>query len=122
MRRTGGLIGLILISACSQPPNEPKPSEADKKAAYQAYAACLYSNAVALDDGRSDASTIGMAVRSACRSDYMKTVRIEIQGKGPDYARGFLETAQKADLEIATTAVLKVRSGSTLSSGPSVKQ
>jgi hypothetical protein len=109
-----GLSATLALSACSQSQTqEAEASASERAAAKQAYLRCLFESAAALDDGKSDAATVGVAVRGACHRQFMDSVRLEIRGKGPDYASGYLEGAGKTEAELATTAVLRYRRAST---------
>ena len=114
IRRIGGIIGLVLMmGACSEPrATEALASATEKREAWEAYAECVFKRTVELDDGRSDARTIAMAVRPACHSSYMRTVKLATQGRSLDFTRGYIDGALQTELDIATQAVLRVRAGS----------
>lgn len=114
----------------SQAASEPKASKSDKEAATSAYVDCVIREVREIDDGRSDARTIAMAVRSLCRSAYLRSINVQTQGESVAYKRAYYQEAQNGDLELATTAVLRGRSQRTSvgqprapapSSGPAVR-
>lgn len=117
--RTTPLLILSAIAACAPDPkayraqapgSERLSTESEKQAASENYVGCLFDNARQLDDGRSDAATIGSAVRSACRALYLRSMAVAVQGENQRVKQGFYERAKNSDIELATSAVLRVRS------------
>lgn len=97
------LIGVSLhLAACSPPPDRmvypvgqvrppsAKYSDEEIKAKAGIWADCGFNKIREMDDGRSDASTVAIAVRSACRQYSLATAA--------------------SDLEILIEAILKMRS------------
>lgn len=88
---------------------EAPSTEGEKKAAIDAHIDCLYKYAREMDDGRSDARTIAVAVRSSCRSLYTQSLVVFIQGESPQTKRLFYDRSQNNDLDAATTVVVRTR-------------
>lgn len=120
-RRAIPLLVLPALAGCAPDPktypaqapsSERLSTESEKKVARENYVGCLFDNARQLDDGRSDAATIGSAVRSACRALYLKSMAVAIQGESQRVKQGFYERVSNSnsDIEMATSAVLRVRS------------
>jgi hypothetical protein len=106
MNRLAALIPLLTLGACavvnSAPPSQQVVQLRDVRDS------CLMHNAIRLDDGRSDAATIGQAVTAACsRENYALISAIA----GPD---GFREGEIRRQIlqnsnEAATQYVLSHR-------------
>ena len=116
---TVGLAVLGVAVGCSSEPHparyspltsEPQASKSEKEAATSTYVDCVLREVGDLDDGRSDARTIAMAVRGLCRSAYLRSLNVHTQGESAAYKRGYYQEAQNSDIELATTAVLRWRS------------
>jgi hypothetical protein len=64
-------ISCLLFAACSAPPPPPPPaSEAAKRDSIRLYIECLINAARSIDDGVSDALTVGNAIRPTCETEY----------------------------------------------------
>jgi hypothetical protein len=88
---------------------QPPATEKEKRDALFAYFSCLDAAAREMDDGRSDASTIALAIKSLCASQFARTVELEGGGLNPAARRLFESKVQDSQLEMATQAVLAGR-------------
>jgi hypothetical protein len=88
---------------------QPAATEKERRDAFFAYFSCLDAAAREMDDGRSDASTIALAIKSLCASQFASTVEIEGRSLNPAARRLFESKAQDSQLEMATQAVLAGR-------------
>jgi hypothetical protein len=106
MRLASLLIPLATLGGCAVVNSAPLPDQV--RQLRDVRDACLARNVVALDDYRSDAATIGMAVVSACR--YENSALVDAIA-GPDgFRRG--EIARQIDQnsrDAATQAVVMHR-------------
>ena len=64
MTRCTALIPLLALGACAVVNSAPPPEQVSSLRNVRD--ACLMQNAIRLDDGRSDAATVGRAVTAAC--------------------------------------------------------
>jgi hypothetical protein len=106
MRLASLLIPLATLCGCAVVNSAPPPEEVVQLR--NARDACLARNVVALDDYRSDAATIGMAVVAACRYENQALVA---SIAGPDgFRQGEIaRQIEQNSLEAATQAVLAHR-------------
>lgn len=90
----------------------PQPAtEAENREALLANARCLYRQAAMMDDGISDAATIGSAIAPACSQSW--NVYVELQGRHlSSLARQMLRNRMADDpAQVATSMVLARRAG-----------
>ena len=87
----------------------PAATEQEKTDALRAYISCLHNAARKMDDGKSDAVTIAIGIKSICAGEFARSVRITAQGKNPQVQRMIAERLEGHQIEIATTAVLDER-------------
>lgn len=114
MRRGLAFLSILLAATgCVTSNQNASPAQpasaAEKKAAMDTYMRCLYKNAHEMDDGRSDARTVAIAVRGVCRNFYMQVQEVYAQGENAQVRRAFYERSANDDLSDATVAVLKIR-------------
>jgi hypothetical protein len=84
-------------------------SEEGKQQAMKAYMDCLHAAAAKMDDGKSDAMTVAMAIKPLCAGEFARSVKLSGSGLSP-YARNlFEERVQASQLELGATAVLDQR-------------
>jgi hypothetical protein len=88
---------------------QPPATEKEKRDAFFAYFSCLDAAAREMDDGRSDASTIALGIKSLCASQFARTVELEGRSLNPAARRLFESKAQNSQLEMAAQAVLAGR-------------
>jgi hypothetical protein len=88
---------------------QPPATEKEKHDAFFAYFSCLDAAAREMDDGRSDASTIALGIKSLCASQFARTVELEGRSRNPVAQRPFESKAQNSQLEMAMEAVLAER-------------
>jgi hypothetical protein len=87
----------------------PPATEKEKRDAFFAYFSCLDAAAREMDDGRSDASTIALGIKSLCASQFARTVELEGPSLNPAARQPFGSKVQDSQLEMATQAVLAGR-------------
>jgi hypothetical protein len=88
---------------------QPPATEKEKRDAFFAYFSCLDAAAREMDDGRSDASTIALGIKSLCASQFARTVELEGRSLNPAARRLLESKVQDGQLEMATQAVLAGR-------------
>jgi hypothetical protein len=88
---------------------QPPATEKEKRDAFFAYFSCLDTAAREMDDGRSDASTIALGIKSLCASQFARTVELEGRSLNPAARQLFESKAQSSQLEMAAQAVLAGR-------------
>jgi hypothetical protein len=88
---------------------QPPATEKEKHDAFFAYFSCLDAAAREMDDGRSDASTIALGVKSLCASQFALTVELEGRSLNPAARQLSGSKVQDSQLEMATQAVLAGR-------------
>jgi hypothetical protein len=93
----------------NQRSQQPPATEKEKRDAFFAYFSCLDAAAREMDDGRSDASTIALGIKSLCASQFARTVELEGGRLNPAARRLFESKVQDSQLEMATQAVLAGR-------------
>jgi len=110
-------VAASVLTACSTPYDPtayvrtygPEPTKEQIEQAKTSLIKCLYRVAPTVDDGISDAGTIGRAVAGQCTSHSDEYARVRTwpmtDMQRAEYYRGWY--AQQVDL--ATTAVLKIR-------------
>jgi hypothetical protein len=107
MRPASLLIPLVTLCGCAVVNSAPPPAEVAQLRNVRD--ACLARNVVALDDYRSDAATVGMAVVSACRYENAALVSAIA---GPDgFRQGEISRQiEQNSRDAATQAVVMHRS------------
>lgn len=101
---------------------EPLPASSGRSEAIQDHFDCLVEQTKRLDDGISDAATIGAAVASACQTTLSGVVEAESQGKSRQYRRMFAEELASGAESEATRIVLTVRQKQTRREAPEQQQ
>ncbi len=106
MTRYASFIALLALSACAVVNTAPPPEQV--RQLRDVRDSCLMQNAIRLDDGRSDAATIGQAVTAACGRENQALISAIA---GPD---GFRESEIRRQIlqnsnEAATQYVLSHR-------------
>ena len=81
----------------------------EKSDAMRAYISCLHSAPRKIDDGKSDAMSVALALKPLCVAEFTKSVKIQGQGMNPQARRMFEDRVAARQLEIGTTAVLEER-------------
>jgi hypothetical protein len=106
-----GYVWLILpvwLVACASP-LPPRASAAQIDAAETSLSNCLGQAAERLDDGKSDAATVGLAIEPVCAGQFYQLEALNGQGLNPAAYNLYLEKARPRALEFATGMVLRVR-------------
>ncbi len=103
------LAGAIVVSPSVVQARELPATDAEKDEAGHAYIACQADKAGMLDDGYSDALTIGRAVASACRSEMENLAEVLTKGSKRDRVRLLLidRLASHAALDASVVVLLE---------------
>ena len=97
----------LIFAACSAPPPPPPPaSEASKKDSIRLYIECLINAARSIDDGVSDALTVGNAIRPTCEAEYKSSIMLQTQHLSPDVRARVLRDLMSDYSNQAIAAVL----------------
>jgi len=116
-----GFLGLgvcmtaICLSACmsastqTAAPESAVATDQEKTAAMNTYIACVHNAAHKIDDGRSDAASVALAIEPLCAGEFQRSVEASEQGMSPYARRMFEEGVQPVQLQLGTTAVLDER-------------
>lgn len=99
-------IGLVSIPASAR--KAPAPQE-EIDTDIKAYLGCLTTHAAEMDDGISDAGSIGRAIATSCRAELMTTAEAMGRGENARVNRLLQERLQSHEEEEGTKAVLRVR-------------
>ena len=104
-------LAISILSGCesTSPPYPGGFSELQKEEAIKSKIDCMRVKARQLDDGTSDAGTIGQAVALACREESEYAARVFIAGRSKSMQDSFVRQAQQSDAELATLVVLNGR-------------
>lgn len=89
---------------------DTSPGEADRRAAMQAYYDCRLEKANLLDDGVSDALTIGNAVAAACRVEMELMADVLSAGEGSRVRSMLISRLERRSAEDTAVIVLRQRS------------
>jgi hypothetical protein len=98
----------LLLVACASPP-PPRASAAQIDAAQTSLSNCLGQAAERLDDGRSDAATVGLAIEPLCAAQFAQLQALNGQGLNPAAYELYVAKSRPRALEFATGMVLRVR-------------
>lgn len=100
----------LLFSGCVTT-RAPEATDQEKHTATVANELCLRNAAQRLDDGKSDATTIAIAMFSACTIEYMHKVHVYTQvfGDDPVARQAFAERQRPDQIALATSIVLEQR-------------
>jgi hypothetical protein len=108
-RKAVALSGVLFLAAgCSTAPQAPF-SGAELDAAMRADIACLADAARKVDDLKSDAGTVAVAIRGMCSATYARERQIAGQNMNPQVRLMFLHGIDERRFEIPTTIVLEQR-------------
>ena len=100
-------LAALLLTACST--SVPAATEQEKSDAMRAYVSCLHNAARKMDDGKSDAATIAIALKPVCAAEFANSVQVAERGMNLQVKRMFEDRMQGHQIEIATVAVLDER-------------
>jgi hypothetical protein len=102
------LIVPICLAACASPTAPASTAEID--AATNNLGNCLGRAAEQMDDGKSDARTVGLAIEPVCATQFSQVAEINGRSLNPAAYNLYLEKVRPDQLEFAAGIVLKVRS------------
>jgi hypothetical protein len=95
------------LSGCASTP--PPATDQERSAALTPLISCLIASARKLDDNRSDASTIALALRSPCAAEFARSRDVFGRSLNPAARRMFDREEDASFLQLATTVVLGER-------------
>jgi hypothetical protein len=95
------------LSGCASSP--PPVTEQERSDATDAYMACLVAADRKLDDNRSDASTIALALRPFCAAQFARSYDLFGRNLSPVAREMYDEQADATFLRVATAVVLGER-------------
>lgn len=106
------LCGAVLLTSCNPP--SPTATDEEKQAAQTARVACPRNAARKLDDGKSDATTIAVAMHEMCVAEYMKSIEVFTRFLDNDqFARQeFAARELPGEIRLATMIILELRKAS----------
>jgi hypothetical protein len=114
--RSVWLILPVCLTACVSPPAPastaeiPAPaSTAEIDAATNNLGNCLGRAAEQMDDGKSDARTVGLAIEPVCATQFSHVVEVNGRSLNPAAYNLYLEKVRPDQLEFAAGVVMKVR-------------
>ena len=116
--RSVWLILPVCLAACANPTAPAAMAQASRAApasmaeidaATTDLGNCLGRAAERLDDGQSDAATVGLAIEPVCAAQFSQLAEINGRSLNPATYNLYLEKARPHQLEFATNVVLKVR-------------
>jgi hypothetical protein len=84
-------------------------TEQEKSDAMGAYISCLHSAARKIDDGKSDAMSVALALKPLCVAEFRKSITTHSQGMNPEARRMFEDRIEARQLAFCTTVVLEER-------------
>lgn len=104
------LLAALGLAACATTSaSTSAANKIEETAALNAFDDCITKRAKALDDGKSDATTVALVVRSGCREQYGRWLAISARGLSPSAQQTFFRSMQGNDLEFAVKTVLAER-------------
>jgi hypothetical protein len=90
----------------------PPATESEKSDAGKAYIACLHKAARRMDDGKSDAMSVALAIKPICAAEFRTLLKLHVQGApylDVDARKRVEDSMEPRQLEWGTTAVLDER-------------
>lgn len=107
-------LSLALLTGCASKRISERPaSDFEKREAVTVYSNCLVPYAQRLDDGRSDAKTIALALKGACQKELRSVYEAVSRGEN-DSVKGMMwQRLGSLQDDLALNVVLKVRHAQT---------
>jgi len=102
------IIAATLVAACTTALPTPSTDQ-EKNDAIKAWFVCLHAQARKMDDGRSDAASIALAIAPLCYAEFKNSLNVEAKGMNPQVQRILEDRVQGKQIEYATAAVLDER-------------
>jgi hypothetical protein len=101
------LLATPLLTGCasaSAPATQQQKDEADVT-----YLVCMHKAARQLDDGKSDAASVALAIMPSCTSEFRNSLRVSNREMNPQARKMFESDIERRQIEIATKMVLEER-------------
>ena len=105
--RTVWLILPVCLAACANPPAPASTVEID--AATNNLGNCLGRAAEQIDDGKSDARSVGLAIEPVCTTQFSQLAEVNGRSLSPAAYNLYLEKIRPDQLEFAAGVILKLR-------------
>jgi hypothetical protein len=106
LRIAAPCLALAVVGCATRPPEATDQVRTEE---LQAVVNCLNAAAIKLDDGRSEASTVGLGLRPSCAAEFARSRNVYAQSMNPSAAQLFHRMDDQAFMQIATAAVLDER-------------
>ena len=97
---------VMLLAGCETKPQAPPATSEDRE---QALNACLRAAARKLDDGRSEASTVALALRPSCTAEFARSRDIYARSISSQASQMYHKMDDQTFKRAATNAVLEER-------------
>lgn len=107
--KRGLILILLVLTGCAESHLRTPGTDPEENAALAAHATCLWEAAKSLDDGSSDATSIGLAIVPACARSFQQLTDAVTRGMGPDAKLTHIRALQSERLAVATSTVVRVR-------------
>lgn len=98
---------ILALAGCGGAPTVPAWQQREQ---FEVLQQCLRINAEDLDDGTTNARSVGVAVARACRPELERFIALAVAGQGAAYAYGFRQEAERGAADRGTELVLRNRS------------
>ena len=110
MKKLVLLILIVFIASCAAPQQRPRPSQQGFDNAESSLMRCYATNTERLDDGVSDASTIGNSLAMACGKEFNYQASLFIRNESEAAQRKYWAriAREKHALNFATAFVLQL--------------
>ena len=102
---------VTLLAGCETKPPAPPATSGEREQAVIALNACLQTAARKLDDGKSEASTVALALRPPCSAEFARSRDLYARGLSSQQASQYHRQDDQAFKQAATNAVLEERAG-----------
>jgi hypothetical protein len=110
MKNLTALVGAgLLLAACATAAAVDPATEQERDQALRSEIICLKENALRMDDGRSDATTIAIALRSACAKEFHASQEVLGRQLSSAARRVFLQKSEDSFIQLSIRTVLDIR-------------
>ena len=100
---------VTLLAGCETKPPAPPATSEDREQALSALNACLQAAARKLDDGRSEASTVALALRPSCAAEFARSRDLYARSLSSQASQMYHKMDDQTFKRAATNAVLEER-------------
>ena len=99
----------MLLAGCETKPPAPSATSEDREQALSALNACLQAAARKLDDGKSEASTVVLALRPSCAAEFAHSRDLYARSLSSQASQMYHKMDDQTFKRAATNAVLEER-------------